>query len=166
MSLIPADFQEALSPSADDKYLARESSSQLTRFLASHQESPLQVRIEPGNEAGESITIPASAFRLLNNILTEMAKGNAVTLIPVNAELTTQQGADPLNVSRPFLIEQLENGIIPYRKVGTHRRILFNDLLAYKQTMNHKRLDVLGALSAIDQELGLGYQGESNRRHL
>ena len=95
-----------------------------------------------------------------------MAKGNAVTLIPVNAELTTQQGADPLNVSRPFLIEQLENGIIPYRKVGTHRRILFNDLLAYKQTMNHKRLDVLGALSAIDQELGLGYQGESNRRHL
>lgn len=154
---MPTDLQESHSPSADDKYLAIESSRQLTRILASHQESPLHVRIERENEAGESISIPASAFRLLNDILTEMAKGNAVTLIPVNAELTTQEAADLLNVSRPFLIEQLENGILPYRKVGTHRRILFNDLLAYKQTMNHKRLNSLSELSAIDQELGLGY---------
>ncbi|MEI8020134.1 MAG: helix-turn-helix domain-containing protein [Schlesneria sp.] len=157
MPLMPTDLQESHSPSADDKYLAIESSRQLTRILASHQESPLHVRIERENEAGESISIPASAFRLLNDILTEMAKGNAVTLIPVNAELTTQEAADLLNVSRPFLIEQLENGILPYRKVGTHRRILFNDLLAYKQTMNHKRLNSLSELSAIDQELGLGY---------
>ena len=157
MPLMPTDFQDAIPPSADDKHLAIESSRRLTRLLAAHQDSPLLVRIEPENETGESISIPASAFRLLNEILTEMAKGNAVTLIPVNAELTTQQAADLLNVSRPFLIEQLENGIIPYRKVGTHRRILFNDLLEYKQTMNHKRLDSLSELSAIDQELGLGY---------
>jgi len=86
-----------------------------------------------------------------------MAKGNAVTLIPVHAELTTQQAAQILNVSRPFLIEQLEKGVIPYRKVGTHRRVMFKDLMEYKQTMDHSRLNALEELSAIDQELGLGY---------
>lgn len=157
MALTPIDFHEVYPPSAEDSEMALESSRQLTRFLASQHEKPLQVRIKAENEPGESISIPVTAFRLLNGILTEMAKGNAVTLIPVHAELTTQQAADLLNVSRPFLIEQLEKAVIPYRKVGTHRRILFKDLLQYKQTMNHNRLDALDELSAIDQELGLGY---------
>ena len=101
--------------------------------------------------------IPVTAFRLLNSILTEMAKGNAVTLIPIHAELTTQQAADILKVSRPFLIEQLEKGNIPFRKIGTHRRVMFKDLMEFKRTMDHNRLEALEELSAIDQELGLGY---------
>jgi excisionase family DNA binding protein len=157
MAIMLADIPEAVPPTAADAQLALESSRRLTQFLAARPEKALRVRIERGTEPGESISIPATAFRLLNSILTEMAKGNAVTLIPVHAELTTQQAADMLNVSRPFLIEQLEKGVIPYRKVGTHRRVMFKDLMEYKQTMDHNRLTALDELSAIDQELGLGY---------
>jgi len=152
-----ADIQKAVPPTAADAQLALESSRRLTQFLAARPKKALRVRIELENEPEESISIPVTAFRLLNSILTEMAKGNAVTLIPVHAELTTQQAADILNVSRPFLIEQLEKGVIPYRKVGTHRRVMFEDLMEYKQTMDHNRLKALEELSVIDQELGLGY---------
>ena len=157
MAIMLADIQNAVPPTAADAQLALESSRRLTQFLAARPKKALRVRIEPENEPEESISIPVTAFRLLNSILTEMAKGNAVTLIPVHAELTTQQAADILNVSRPFLIEQLEKGVIPYRKVGTHRRVMFKDLMEYKQTMDHNRLKALEELSVIDQELGLGY---------
>ena len=157
MAIMLSDIQKAVPPTAADAQLALESSRRLTQFLAARPKKALRVRIEPENEPGESISIPVTAFRLLNSILTEMAKGNAVTLIPVNSELTTQQAADILNVSRPFLIEQLEKGVIPYRKVGTHRRVMFKDLMEYKQTMDHNRLKALEELSAIDQDLGLGY---------
>ena len=157
MAIMLSDIQKAVPPTAADAQLALESSRRLTQFLAARPKKALRVRIEPENEPEESISIPITAFRLLNSILTEMAKGNAVTLIPVNSELTTQQAADILNVSRPFLIEQLEKGVIPYRKVGTHRRVMFKDLMEYKQTMDHNRLKALEELSVIDQELGLGY---------
>jgi excisionase family DNA binding protein len=158
MSVLRREIREAVAPTPDDTQLAQESSRTLTRFLAANKSRrPLRVRITPDHEPEETISIPASAFRLLNDILTEMAKGNAVTLIPIHAELTTQQAADLLNVSRPFLVEQLEKGVIPYRKVGTHRRILFKDLMAYKESMDRNRLKALEELSAIDQELKLGY---------
>ncbi len=157
MAIMLSDIQKAVPPTAADAQLALESSRRLTQFLAARPKKALRVRIEPENEPEESISIPITAFRLLNSILTEMAKGNAVTLIPVNSELTTQQAADILNVSRPFLIEQLEKGVIPYRKVGTHRRVMFKDLMEYKQTMDHNRLKALEELSVIDQGLGLGY---------
>lgn len=157
MAIMLSDIQETAPPTAADAQLALESSRRLTKFLAAKPKKSLRVRIEAENEPEELISIPVVAFRLLNSILTEMAKGNAVTMIPVHAELTTQQAAGILNVSRPFLIEQLERGVIPYRKVGTHRRVMFKDLMEYKQTMNHNRLQALEELSAIDQELGLGY---------
>jgi excisionase family DNA binding protein len=157
MATVLSEFPETVTPTPDDTQLAQESSRRLARVLAAKPVKPLRIHVKPDDEPEETIAIPLSAFRLLNDILTEMAKGNAVTLIPVHAELTTQQAADLLNVSRPFLVQQLETGAIPHRKVGTHRRILFKDVMAYKQTMDRNRLKALDELAAIDQELKLGY---------
>ncbi|MEI8376688.1 MAG: helix-turn-helix domain-containing protein [Planctomycetota bacterium] len=150
------DFSETVAPSEDDTRLAEESSRRLTRFLGK-QRKGFRLRVQADDEPEETVAIPTSAFRLLNDILTEMAKGNAVTLIPVHAELTTQQAADILNVSRPFLVRLVEEGKIPCRKVGTHRRIRFDDLLQYKRRMDQDRLKTLEELAAQAQELGMGY---------
>lgn len=157
MPTVLSDFPETITPSEADSRLAEESSRRLARYVAARRKKPLRVRIEPDGEQEDAISIPVSAFRLLADILTEMGKGNAVTLIPVHAELTTQQAADLLNVSRPFVIQQMEEGAIPHRKVGTHRRVLFRDLVAYKRRMDQDRLKALEQLSTLDQELGLGY---------
>ena len=84
-----------------------------------------------------------------------MAKGNAVTLIPVHAELTTQEAADMLNISRPSLIQLLDEGKIDYRKVGTHRRVRFEALMKFKRQADADRKAVLAELAAYDQELGI-----------
>lgn len=142
--------------SENDKKLAQECSQRLRELLPAKPKKPFRIHID--TESGmEQFVIPAAAFRLLNGILAEMAKGNAVALLPVDSELTTRQAAELLKVSRPFLIEQLEKGCIPFRKVGTHRRVLFKDLMTYKQSMVQKRLAALEELSALDQKLDFGY---------
>ncbi len=148
---------ETVAPSESDTQLAQQSSRLLAKILARKRSTPVRLRIQPDHEPEETISIPLSAFRLLHDILTEMASGNAVTLIPVHAELTTQQAADLLNVSRPFLIEQLEKGVIPFRKVGTHRRVLFRDAMEYKRRIDQERLKNLEELAAQAQELDMGY---------
>ncbi len=152
------EFLEPVSPTPGDSELARTSSQQLAKILSSLPERK-RLSIQFADERGpkESIDIPLSAFNLLVHILTEMGKGNAMTLIPIHAELTTQQAADILNVSRPFLVEQLEQGTIPFRKVGTHRRVLFEDLMSYKKSRDEARLKSLEELAAQAQDLKMGY---------
>ena len=99
--------------------------------------------------------LPVAAVRLLHDLLREMAQGHAVSLVPMHAELTTQQAADALNVSRPFLVKLLETNQLPYRKVGTHRRVRYDDLLRYKRTIDAKRVEVLRTLTADSEKLGL-----------
>ena len=148
---------ETVAPTEAEAQLARESSRRLATHKLGRRSSVRIQLLDDGKEA-EAVAVPASALRLFLHLLTEMSQGNAVTLIPTHAELTTQQAADLLNVSRPYLIELLERGQIPHRKVGTHRRVLFQDLMAYKQKIDAARLKALEALSALDQELGgMGY---------
>jgi len=153
MATLLSEFPGTVTPTPDDTRLAQESSRRLARLLGARKKN-VHFRIQPDDEPEETIAIPLPAFRLLAEILAEMAKGNAVTLIPIHAELTTQQAADLLNVSRPYLIELLEKGQIRYRKVGTHRRVLFQDLMAYKHKTDAAGLKALEELSAFDQELG------------
>ncbi|MEM8639190.1 MAG: helix-turn-helix domain-containing protein [Cyanobacteria bacterium P01_G01_bin.54] len=156
-----ANFSETISPTPADAELARESGRQLLRLLNEHlvanHSSSIRLCVQTDIETTEMVVIPSSALRLLTDILTQMALGNSVTLMPIHAELTTQQAADLLNVSRPFLIGLLDEGKIPYRKVGTHRRIRFDDLMAYKQEIDQQRLTALEALANEAQNLDMGY---------
>ena len=152
------DFPDTATPSEADTQLALSASRQLAKILSGRRKrKSFSFRNQPDGGPEETIAIPLSAFQLLTDILTEMGKGNAVTLIPIHAELTTQQAADILNVSRPFLVEQIEQGTIPFRKVGTHRRILFQDLMTYKRRTDENRLKALGELADQAQELKMGY---------
>lgn len=103
------------------------------------------------------IVIPVAAVRLLCRLLNEMALGNAVTLIPIHAEMTTQEAADLLGVSRPFVIKEIESGKIEFKKVGTHRRIAIKEILRYKQKIDSSRAKTLNDLAAQAQELNMGY---------
>ena len=138
-------------PSEAEAILAKETS----RVLASHMGAaePLQFRIGPAPE--ETVRVPTSAVRMLVRILEEMAKGNAITLIPVHAELTTQEAADMLNISRPSLIQLLDEGKIDYRRVCTHRRVRFEALMKFKRQADADRKAALAELAAYDQELGI-----------
>jgi excisionase family DNA binding protein len=116
------------------------------------------IRVQPeGGGEGVSVTVPREAFELFLEVLGQTANGNAVTIVPVHAELTTQQAADILNVSRPFLIGLLTGGKLPFRLVGSHRRIKFADLMGFKEADDQRRREVLDALTAEGQESGLGY---------
>lgn len=139
-------------PSEAEAILAKETS----RILASRAPSadPLSMRVL-GQADEETVRVPASAVRMLIRILEEMAKGNAVTLIPIHAELTTQEAADMLNISRPSLIQLLDEGKIEFRKVGTHRRVCFEALMAYKRKALADRKAALAELAAYDQEIGI-----------
>ena len=97
---------------------------QLEPFLRRPNQKHVRVRPEDGS-ADQSVTLPRHAFELFLEILGQMANGNAVTIVPVHAELTSQEAANFLNVSRPYLVRLLETGALPFRKVGTHRRVLF-----------------------------------------
>ncbi len=144
-------------PTDDEAQLAQESSRIFASHLP-HNRSTIELKVvEDDNNSEKKVVIPAAAFHLLVDILSQMAQGNAVTIIPIHAELTTQEAADILNVSRPFLIKLIDTDEIPCRKVGRHRRVRFEDLMNYKQKIDSARMQALDELAAQAQELNMGY---------
>ena len=140
-------------PSAETVSLARESATALSRLLHEHpQIDRARVRLDE-----EDLILPRAALDLLRKLLAEMAQGNAVTIVPVHAELTTQEAADMLNVSRPYLVKLLTEEQIPYTMVGSHRRVRLRDLLAYKHNQEERSREALEKLAEQTQDLGMGY---------
>ncbi len=149
-------FQDLTQPSERDIQEAILASNALSTFLAKGKVD--HIEIETRIEALKASTaVPAKVFELILEILGQMANGNMVTVVPIHAELTTQQAADILNVSRPYVVKLIEDGHLPAKKVGTHRRIRMSDLIIYKKYDDKERREVLRELTREAQELGLGY---------
>ena len=108
---------------------------------------------------GESIPLPESVFCVLERVAEVMARGDSITVVPVGREVTTQQAADLLNVSRQYLVRLLDEGRIPFRKTGKHRRVRVEDVLSFKQTRDRDRRAGLRELSRMTEEFG-GYDSE------
>ncbi|MBX2920910.1 MAG: helix-turn-helix domain-containing protein [Chitinophagaceae bacterium] len=141
--------------SAHDRQIARTSLSAIkakARQLIRKKNRGVNIKI---NDA--DITIPQTAFSLLSDILSNMADGKPVSVIPIETEITTQQAANLLHVSRPFIVKLLETGVIPFFKVGRHRRILLKDIRAYEERQQQTRKKQLAFLAKQAQKLNMGY---------
>ena len=145
---------EPVPPSATDARIAEESARLLAPTLKTANRV-VQLRVGDDNTTSEPVAIPTEAFRLLVNILAQMARGNAVQLVPQQAELTTQEAARLLNMSRPYVVRLLDEGRIPSHRTGTHRRVMLRDVLTFKAEHRRARGAALDRLSDLDQELGL-----------
>lgn len=143
----------ALQPNPQDASAAERA---LERIQA-HQEDPVYLRFpeEAEEEDDVELVVPSVAIDLLKQILAHLAAGHGVSIVPTGEELTTQQAADLLNVSRPYLIALLESGEIAYRRVGKHRRISTESFLEYLRRDNARRRDAANELSALTQQMGL-----------
>lgn len=144
-------------PTAEEAFLARSCSQGLSVIIDTKSEAQ-ELSLTDRDGVAHKVSIPVSALRLFVELLTELGEGNMVKLVPVHAELTTQEAADLLNISRPTLIKLLNDDEIPYHRVGNRRKILFSDLQNYKKRIEKARLATLEELSALDQELGMGYE--------
>lgn len=104
-----------------------------------------------------SVDVPPAALKLIGQLLGAMSEGRSITVMPANREFTTVEAAHFLNVSRPFVIKEIEEGRLQHRMVGTHRRIAFDDLVAYANKMREKQSDALDRMADNARELGLDY---------
>ena len=154
MTLAMLKTVEPGSPTKADMEAAQEASRALARFSG---KGGVRVEAEGDQEARQSFILPATAVRLLTDVLARLAEGRTVVVMHNDAELTTQQAADMLNVSRPYLVKLLEENKIQHHKVGTHRRIMLRNLEAYRQLRMTEVNAALDELAQQAQELDMGY---------
>lgn len=127
--------------------------AELLKSATADLNSPCRLKLVAPD--GQSVELPESVFHLIQRVVPHLRRGQAVVTIPLHTELTTQEAADLLNVSRPFLIGLLDRQEIPYVKTGTHRRIRFDDLIAYMRIRDTSRRQALDRLTRLSQEYGL-----------
>jgi excisionase family DNA binding protein len=148
------EFVETIEPYDDDARLAEETIQRLGTLI--HTDSD-RFKVSPAGSPGESVEVSLSTIRILFDIVTGLAHGSAVTFVPMHAELPVQRAADFLNVSRSYLGRLLDEGKIPFREEGGSHRILFRDLVDYKNRSDAERRLALDELAALGQEIGEGY---------
>ena len=143
----------SVEPGAVDQEKAERASRRVNDYLARHvREEELTITIEGGGD--EALVLPRQAVEMFAFVLDSMSRGFGVQIMPVGAELTSQQAADMLNVSRPYLIGLLDKGVIPCRKINRHRRVRFADLVEYQRRDEAARKPLVDELSQLGQELG------------
>jgi excisionase family DNA binding protein len=146
---------ETITPTERERQSASDGSHLLSRFLDSRE--PVHLRVSAATEPDAEVVLPPDLVRILHEVLSRVAEGRDLTVVPRRAEFTTSEAAEILGVSRPHLIKLLETGQIAYRRVGEKRRIPSDDLLHYRDQHKEKRLSVLADLQAQAQELDMGY---------
>lgn len=146
---------ESITPTEHDTEVARESSEALAPLLEEQGNQEAHIRVSSKDKQGAEIILPFPAVRLLFNALQEMAKGHSVTLLPVDTELTTQQAAELMHISRPSLIKMLDEKKLPFRKVGAHRRICYEDVMRYLDAERARRKEIMKELIEETERLGL-----------
>ncbi|CBL47323.1 Excisionase/Xis, DNA-binding protein [gamma proteobacterium HdN1] len=117
----------------------------------------VQLSLRTPNGESDEVILPGIVVQMLLGVLSEVSKGNAVSIIPRHQEVSTQEAANILNVSRPFFVGLLESGEIPFRKVGAHRRVLLLDVLEYQNCNAQRRHNVLDELAELSQAEDMGY---------
>lgn len=155
MSATVIESFASIAPSAKESQLAGETVRRLRTGKSKGAE--LHVHLVEAGHVDEVLPVPASAMTLFIQLLNELAEGNSVILVPTHGELTTQQAADLLNVSRPYLLKLLETGELPFYNMSGHRHVKLHDVMAYKQQIDHARLQVLDELAEQAQKLDMGY---------
>jgi excisionase family DNA binding protein len=147
---------ESKLPSPEEAALAKISSQELSGFIETKSDTQL-LSVTGVDGISHSVEMPVSALRFLVDVLTELGDGNTVKLVPIHAELTTQEGGDLLNISRPTFVKLLDEGFIPFSYTGNRRKVKYVDVQTYKANLERDRLSSLDKLSALDQEMNLGY---------
>lgn len=139
-------------PTKVEQRSAIKSYAALSSALSHINTEETEIEIE---ETQDKIKIPSRALKLLSEILKAMSEGKPISIVPVATEVTTQKAAEILGCSRPHLIKLLEEGVIPFTKVGKHRRIMFDDMVQYKQKMKEEQKKLLIEIMNTDEEEGL-----------
>lgn len=141
-------------PTAAEVEQAKLSSRTLSKYADVDR---VQLSLRGSNGETDELVLPGHVLQILLDVLAEVSQGNAISLIPYHQEISTQEAANLLNVSRPFLVRLLESGDIPFRKVGAHRRVKLQDVLSYKEQIDRQRHAALDELAGLSQHEGMGY---------